>query len=128
MRLHSESRLNILLLRFFVNFQSKHGMGVDRLTSRINNGRVMRILLRQFLFATIAIPLAAQNTERVAYAYCSSGDNPALTAMVYSSPPISIPLGHLNCGDKVRVLGRKDYWIRIASDEGERYVPMSLLS
>ena len=107
---------------------TEHRTRIDVLTSRINNSRVMRTLLSMLLTAAMGVLLAGQDSQKVAYVYCSSRDNPVLTAMVYSSPPLAIPLGHLNCGDKVQVLGRTESWIRIASDGGERYVPMTTLS
>jgi TonB family protein len=81
-----------------------------------------------FLIAAIAVPLVGHGTEKIGYVYCGSPDPSVLTGTVYSSPPMSIPVGSLNCGDKVQVLGRKESWVRIASSDGERYVPMTMLS
>lgn len=73
------------------------------------------------LIAAIGIPSAGQ---KVGYVYCSSRDNP-LPSVVYSSPPMSLPVATLNCGDKVQVLGRRESWVRIASG---RYVAMTTIS
>ena len=66
--------------------------------------------------------------QKVGYVYCSPHDNPVVLAIAYSSPLVSIPVGRLNCGDKVQVLGRKESWLRIASTAGEQYVPMATRS
>lgn len=95
---------------------------------RVNNRFVMRTLQYVFLIAATAIPSAGHDTARVAYVYCPSGINPVLAATVYSSPPMSIPIGTLHCGDKVQVLERKEFWVRIAPTNGERYVPIATLS
>jgi len=77
-----------------------------------------------FLIAALAIPLAAQ---KVAYVYCTSPDS-RVPAIVYSGPPIFLPLRTLKCGEKVQVAGRRESWIVIASSDGEHYVPMTALS
>jgi len=85
----------------------------------------MRTLQCVFLMAAIAVPSTG---KKVGYVYCSPHDNPVVLTIAYSSPPVSIPVGRLNCGDKVQVLGRKESWLRIASKAGEQYVPMATLS
>ena len=77
-----------------------------------------------FLIAALAIPLAAQ---KVAYVYCTSPDS-RVPAIVYSGPPIFLPLRTLKCGEKVQVAGRTESWIGIATNDGEHYVPMTALS
>jgi TonB family protein len=81
-----------------------------------------------FLTAAIAVPLVGYGTQKIGYVYCASPDDPVLATTAYSSPPMSIPVGSLNCGDKVRVLGRKESWVRIATSDGEQYVPITMLS
>ena len=44
-----------------------------------------------------------------------------------TSTTVSIPVGRLNCGDRVQVLGRGGSWLNIASTHGERYVPMTTI-
>jgi len=78
-----------------------------------------------FLIVAIGTPSAAQ---KVGYVYCVSPENPVSLTPEYSSPPISIPLGSLKCGEKVQVLGREESWLRIASADGERYVSMATIS
>ena len=95
---------------------------------RMNNRFVMRTLQYMFLIASVAVPSAGHDTLKVAYVYCQSGGNPILTTTVYSSPPGSIPIGTLNCGEKVQILERKESWVRIASATGERYVLIAALS
>ena len=95
---------------------------------RVNSRIVMRTLQYVFLIAATAIPSAGHDTARVAYVYCPSGVNPVLAATVYSSPPMSIPIGTFNCGDKVQMLERKESWVRIAPANGERYVSIATLS
>ena len=41
---------------------------------------------------------------------------------------MSTPTGILHCGDKAAVLVRQGSWVRIASTDGEGYVPMTMLS
>ncbi len=89
---------------------------------RIKNGWVMRTLQCILLIAAVGTPLAGQ---KVGYVYCESPDS---LVLMYSSPPLSIPLGNLNCGDKVQVLGRREAWLRISSGDGERYVAMATIS
>jgi TonB family protein len=89
---------------------------------RIKNGRVMRTLQCMLLIAALGTPLAGQ---KVGYVHCESPDN---LVLVYSSPPISIPLGNLNCGEQVQVLGRRESWLRVSSADGERYVAMATIS
>lgn len=88
----------------------------------------MRTLRCLFLIAAIAIPCAGSDAARIAYVYCSSENDRIPGTIVYSSPPLFIPIDTLNCGDKVQVLGRKESWVRISSADGERYVPMGTLS
>jgi TonB family protein len=86
----------------------------------------MRTLQCIFLIAGVVLPSAAHDAK-LAYVYCSARDKHVPT-VVYSSPPISIPVGTLNCGDQVRVLGRKEDWVNIASTDGGRYVSIATLS
>jgi TonB family protein len=105
-------------------FQQRWSSKRTRLThaaTRINNHGVMRTLQCMFLIAAIGIPSAGQ---KVGYVYCSSRDN-LLPTVVYSSPPMSLPVATLNCGDKVQVLGRRESWVRIAPG---RYVVMTTIS
>jgi TonB family protein len=82
-----------------------------------------------FLIATSAIPSAGHDAPRIGYVFCSSRDNPLPTITVYSSPPASLPVKQLNCGDLVHVLERQEFWLRIAStDSRHLYVPMSAIS
>lgn len=94
----------------------------------MNHRFVMRTLQYMFLIAAVSVPSAGHDKPKVAYVYCQSGANPILTTTVYSSPPGSIPIGTLNCGDKVQILERKESWIRIASASVERYVLVAALS
>lgn len=88
----------------------------------------MRALQCVLLITACAIPSTGQDAPKTGYVYCSR-DNPLPMITVYSSPPLSIPVGSLNCGDKVQVLERQDYWLRIAStDSRHRYVPMIAIS
>jgi TonB family protein len=75
-----------------------------------------------FLIAAIGTPLAGQS---VGYVHCESPND---LVFVYSSPPTSIPLGKLNCGDKVQVFWRRESWLRISSADGGRYVAMATIS
>src|SRR5437899_4488597 len=72
------------------------------------------------------VPRTRAGTSATSRAW--SSNNPVPTTTVYSSPPMSIPVGNLNCGDRVQVLGRRESWLRISSTTGERYVPMTTLS
>ena len=81
-----------------------------------------------FLIAASAIPSTGHDAPKIGYVYCSSRDNPLPTVTAYSSPPVSIPVGSLNCGDKVHVIERRESWLRIASIDRNRYVPMSAIS
>ena len=94
----------------------------------MNNRFVIRTLQYMFVIAAVAVPSTGHDTSKVAYVYCQSGGNVILTTTVYSSPPVSFPIGTLNCGDKVLILERKESWVRIASASGERYVLLAALS
>ena len=94
----------------------------------INNRFVMRTFKYLFLIAAVAVPSVGHDTLKVAYVYCQSGGNPILMTTVYSSPPGSIPIGTLHCGDKVQILERKESWVGIAWAGGERYVSLGALS
>jgi len=81
-----------------------------------------------FLIAASVVPSRGYDAPKIGYVYCSARDNPLPTITMYSSPPVSIPVGHLNCGENVQVLGRQESWLRIASNGRDRYVPMSAIS
>lgn len=82
------------------------------------------------LIAACAIPLAARGAPKFGYVHCSSREE-HFPNLVYSNPNpyVSLPVGSLNCGEKVKVLGREGPWLRIALIDGnERYIAVPAIS
>jgi TonB family protein len=102
-----------------------------RLTCRavsINNCRPMRTLLWLLLLTACALPVAGDEASQIGYVDCSSNKE-HLPIPVYSNRCGSIPAASLNCGEKVRLLGREGPWLRITSTDGsERYIGVASIS